>query len=217
MASKERAKQKSTDKYFFYSPDDDISSDEDDEADGAVEYEVDEDDKSEACHHYQYNNIIIMPLILLLDYYTAKVLHLCSLCLFQQLLSKARYAAVTALPLSERGEKRRIFQVCLTHYDTLLLHVYIIIHACVYNRMYVDWLHSTLSTAIPADRRSAVQSSLLRQLSQRPSQGELKERNIIPQEKSKRDMQWEERKVELERKLSRRPTVKELRQKKILM
>ncbi len=57
----------------------------------------------------------------------------------------------------------------------------------------------------------------MRRLSQRPSQGELKERNIIPQDKSKREQSWEERKVELERKLSRRPTVKELRQKKILM
>lgn len=81
--------------------------------------------------------------------------------------------------------------------------------------MYI--LYVLIYTAQSAERRAAIENSLLRRLSQRPSQGELKERNIIPQEKSQRDLSWEERKVELERKLSRRPTVKELRQKKILM
>ena len=87
----------------------------------------------------------------------------------------------------------------------------------MYNNIHYHDMISCISLVQSAEKRTAIENSLSRQLSQRPSKGELRDRNIIPQEKKTRDQQWEERKVQLERKLSRRPTVKELRQKHILM
>ena len=46
---------------------------------------------------------------------------------------------------------------------------------------------------------------------------ELEQRNIIPDNHRNKDKEFEERKSVLERKLSRRPTVKELRERCILM
>eukprot|EP00731_Ephydatia_muelleri_P031609 Em0023g116a len=70
---------------------------------------------------------------------------------------------------------------------------------------------------IPVDQRVELESKLARRLSQRPSRIELEQRNILPAEKPERDQQFEDARVTLERKLSRRPTVKELRELKILI
>lgn len=75
----------------------------------------------------------------------------------------------------------------------------------------------SLNTVQTPQIRANIESKLLRQLSQRPSKTELQQKNIIPREKSVRDQEFEDRKVILERKLSRRPTVKELRDRRILM
>ena len=70
---------------------------------------------------------------------------------------------------------------------------------------------------ISPSQRTALESRLNRHMSQRPTKDELHQRNIIPMEQRMREQQFEDRKVVLERKLSRRPTVKELREMKILM
>jgi phosphatase and actin regulator 3 len=69
----------------------------------------------------------------------------------------------------------------------------------------------------PQSVRASAASNLIRKLSQRPSRNELQERNIIPEDRRKKEEAFEEIKAVLERKLSRRPTVKELRERQILI
>jgi phosphatase and actin regulator 4 len=69
-----------------------------------------------------------------------------------------------------------------------------------------------------AETKASVEASLIRRLSQRPSERELLQRNILRRdsEQQRRD-DFEKKKGILTRKLSRRPTVKELREKNILI
>lgn len=67
-------------------------------------------------------------------------------------------------------------------------------------------------------KRSNINTNLVRRLSQRPSKEELEQRNIYktPVDEETHKQTLEETKKQLSRKLSRRPTIKELRKKKII-
>eukprot|EP00800_Vazella_pourtalesii_P000090 TRINITY_DN100_c0_g1_i5.p1 TRINITY_DN100_c0_g1~~TRINITY_DN100_c0_g1_i5.p1 ORF type:complete len:549 (-),score=135.95 TRINITY_DN100_c0_g1_i5:588-2234(-) len=68
-----------------------------------------------------------------------------------------------------------------------------------------------------AERKAAVETSLLRRLSQRPRKEELENRGILKRNNKSWKQELEEKQTNLNRQLSRRPTVKELRDKRILI
>ncbi|KAI6660379.1 Phosphatase and actin regulator 4B-like [Oopsacas minuta] len=68
-----------------------------------------------------------------------------------------------------------------------------------------------------AERKAAVETSLLRRLSQRPNKEDLENRGILKRNNKSWKQELEEKQTSLVRQLSRRPTVKELRDRRILI